>query len=41
MRLGNFSYCNEQLRLGSLRGNEFRLLMRGVVLGPGSEEDKV
>ncbi len=28
IRLGNFSFCNDQLQLGNLSGNEFRILMR-------------
>ena len=41
MRLGNFSYSPTQLLLGALSGNEFRLLMRGVVPESGSGADKV
>ncbi|GIL81041.1 hypothetical protein Vretifemale_10170 [Volvox reticuliferus] len=32
IRVGNFSFCDEGLRLGCLSGNEFHLLMRDVRL---------
>ncbi|GAX77362.1 hypothetical protein CEUSTIGMA_g4808.t1 [Chlamydomonas eustigma] len=36
VRLGNFSFTSQELRLGMLAGNEFRLLMRGIAAAASS-----
>ena len=40
IKLGGFSFTGEPLRLGLLRGNQFKLLLRGITadeqeVGPG------
>ena len=33
IRVGNFSYCSEEVKLGSLNGNRFDLVLRNVDIG--------
>lgn len=38
MKVGNFEYSNEELRLGTLKGNQFEIVMRNVT---GASDDEV
>lgn len=41
VRLGNFEYCQDGLRLGDLQGNQFNIILRGLTAEAGAVEAAV
>lgn len=39
VHIGNFEYCSKELRLGSLKGNRFDIILRNVKLLDAGEDD--